>query len=178
LETLRDHYLTELHLTEEKAISSGALFGQLKGESRIRFGPTDWIDETIGAISSYGLKGNSLGVRVDLALPDKLLVENFYRLLKRERARLRRLGGYEPPTRIPKPSDWIRYGVLPYLDLRAWEIHAGVNIPYHVMAIAVLPRAVGGDETVRKTTSKLAGTLISAEYLAMLAALASDETSA
>ncbi|WP_206073443.1 DUF6387 family protein, partial [Pseudomonas viridiflava] len=39
--------------------------------------------------------------------------------------------------RREKPTNWVRYGLLPYLDLLIWEMETGTDIPDRVMAAAI-----------------------------------------
>jgi hypothetical protein len=108
--------------------------------------------------------------RVDLRLPESLLVEQFKLAVKRHR---------EIIKKTPRPAfgNWIKSGVLPYLDLKIWEREEGISIPNRVMADAIYPNGEGGEEDVRKTTSKLASDdeLLSLQHLDSLASLARYE---
>lgn len=94
-------------------------------------------------------------VIVDLNFPDKILIENFKLHLAARRAE----SNTEHLSRHGRQCnflDWIHYGVLPYLDLKLWELENDIKIPHRVIADAIYPRGEGGEETVRKTTIPLA----------------------
>jgi len=66
-------------------------------------------------------------------------------------------------------NSWALYGVLPYLDLKIWERETNASIPNRVMADAIYLRGVGGEETVRKTTSTMVENILSEKSLNQLA---------
>ncbi len=96
-------------------------------------------------------------IHVKLELPDATLIEHFKQFLAEQRARI----NSTERSRLPSFKEWCRLGVLPYLDLKIWELKKGVNIPNRVMADAIYRLGEGGEETVRKTTAPLAEFLIS-----------------
>lgn len=108
-------------------------------------------------------------VVIDLNFPDKILIENFkqYLAARREESKTEYLS---KPNRQQDFYDWIRFGVLPYLDLKLWEIETGDKIPLRVLADAIYPPGEGGEETVRKTTAPLAKSLIEYHNLRILLA--------
>ena len=69
----------------------------------------------------------------------------------------------------------MRFGVLPYLDLKFWELETGNKIPLRVIADAIYPIGEGGEETVRKTTVPLANSLIQNNNLRILIAQVATE---
>jgi len=106
-------------------------------------------------------------VVVDLNFPDKILIENFKQYLasRREESKTEHLS---KPNRQQDFYDWTRFGVLPYLDLKLWEMETGNKIPLRVLADAIYPLGEGGEETVRKTTAPLANSLIQEHNLRIL----------
>jgi len=61
--------------------------------------------------------------------------------------------------RREKPSNWVRYGLLPYLDLLIWEMETDTDIPDRVMAAAISSYDAGEDN-LRKTLVPLAARLM------------------
>lgn len=106
-------------------------------------------------------------VWVDLAAQDSVLLEAFALWLKSARTA-------HPATRRERPAynDWVRYGLLPYIDLLTWAIETGNQIPHNIMA-----QAVGyfrGGDSFRKTVPGLAANLMRSN-LAELETLAALE---
>ena len=169
LATVREHYLTEGRIETEKRTYARKFFAELLDpeftfSKPVKYKPVDWMAKPIDALSW----GMHLNVRVNLALPDNVLVEHFKRLLNDVRAW---------PRRGPKLdyAAWIKFGVLPYLDLSCWQREVGVKIPNRVMADAIFPAGEGGEEVVRKTTAKLAVELLAPSLLELLATVAARE---
>lgn len=122
---------------------------------------------------AYGHTGRDVVV-VDLCLSDDILIDNFKQFLAIRRAETNR-ECLVKRSRQNNFSDWISFGVLPYLDLKIWEDETGMSIPYRVMADAIYPAGEGGEETVRKTTIPLANSLIQTNYLEQLVGQAAIE---
>jgi hypothetical protein len=76
---------------------------------------------------------------------------------------------------MPDFNEWIRIGILPYLDLKIWEMQENVSIPNRVMADAIFTDEISGEETVRKTTDKLACQVLEGDILKELAVLYGTE---
>lgn len=175
LSSIGDLYMTEHDIEREKRDYARKFFAQFDDpwEMPHKFPCPDWIDEPVDAISN--LSGWNLNVRVNMQLPDKMLIEQFERLLKDRRAQLHDLG---IPGRFSLKSDfsgWHKFRVLPYLDLKIWEHEAKASIPNRVMADAIFPAGEGGEEVVRKTTAKLAVDLMIFKPLIILAAIAAQK---
>ena len=103
--------------------------------------------------------GTEMAVSFDLNIPDEVLLMAFKRLLDKQREQF----GITKETYRYHPPDfqsWIRFAVLPFLDLTLWASLNNYKIPNRVMADAIFPIGEGGEETVRKTTQKLASTLM------------------
>ncbi|MCY1410335.1 hypothetical protein D9M71_257030 [compost metagenome] len=106
---------------------------------------------------------------MDLRATDSVLIAAFCDWLKGARAKA--------STNIskrerPAYKDWARYGLLPYLDLRIWEMETGNRIPHRIMAEAV--GYLKGGDSFRKTVPTLADDLM--QSLSELEALAAVET--
>ncbi len=179
LSTVRDFYLTEGRIESEKRQYAHSFFSQfansknwLDEPTEVRFPCLDWIDKPIDAISNA--TRNEVNVLVDLGLPDKVLIEQFKALLQGRRRRPSDLAQDLAPNRRANFSDWTTFGVLPFIDLKIWERETGIKIPNRVMADAIFPKGEGGEEVVRKTTSKIATELLSDESLKFLASIASQ----
>lgn len=126
-------------------------------------------------ISTYLDRRNHLAVaRVNLDLPDNVLMESFSIWL----AEIRKERGEPTEKRYHRPNfqRWAKYGLLPYLDLKAWSEETGVHIPDRVMAAAVLPRLDFGESNLRKTVMPSAQSLM--KNLSELQALAALEAEA
>ena len=131
------------------------------------------MDQPLDAFSRRW--NSSANVRVNLLLPDNVLLEHFKELLKDIRAVLASAGPPIENKQRPNFGLWQSLGILPYLDLRLWELEAGIKIPNRVVADAIFPRGQGGEETVRKTTTKIAKSLLADEHLETLAAIAAQQ---
>lgn len=113
-------------------------------------------------------------VRIDLTVPDKILIEQFANYLRRVRKG-------NPDIKLansfkcPEYEKWIEYAILPYLDLQIWEIENNFSIPYRVFADAIFSDGDLGEEMIRKTTKKIADQVVKFEYLGFLATLAAQE---
>lgn len=104
-----------------------------------------------------------------------MLIEQFKQLLPALRVSEENSQNAERVYRRPDSASWIYFGVLPYLDLKLWAQVEGVQIPNRVFADAIFPPGEGGEEVVRKTTSKIADQVLTATYLQELAAIAALE---
>jgi hypothetical protein len=79
-------------------------------------------------------------------------------------------------------EDWVRIGILPYLDLKAWELEEGVTISLPIMTEAIFKDmqddiSPENEETLRKTTAKLATQIFHGNVLKVLATQALAEIS-
>lgn len=135
---------------------------------------TSFIDDPIiQAIEKQGKKNEDLYlkqkelVEINLALPDKILIQQFSQYLKYARE-------MQPQTRQasnfkhPELKKWVEYSVLPYIDLKFWATENNVSIPNRVIADAIFSDGEKGEEMVRKTTKKIADMLMSSEYINFL----------
>lgn len=181
LATVRDIYLTERNIDKKKRDYAGKFFDQIFGDNvdlkrLLKYTHKDWIDEPVdNIIESAGIE---LNVRVNMSVSDSVLIDRFRRMLLSARAKMRNkeFSG-DSNWRRPDYSNWVQFGVLPFIDLLIWQREADVSIPNRVMADAIFAPGERGEETVRKTTSKLAFELLSQQYLRALSALGAYEIS-
>lgn len=106
-------------------------------------------------------------VQLDLSAPDSVLKQAFAALLKEIRSKQ----VSAPLGRKKMYYRWPSFGLLPYLDLRIWELLSGNSINRHVMADAV--GYVKGESSFSKTVVPLAAGLV--RDLSELQALAAVE---
>jgi hypothetical protein len=111
-------------------------------------------------------------ISVQLDVPERLLIENFAAFVRRAKATRDRESEEGSRYRTPDFSQWARIGILPFFDLKIWELQENVSIPNRVMADAIFElEHMGGEETVRKTTEKLAYQVLEGDVLKALATL-------
>ncbi|MCB9976925.1 MAG: hypothetical protein H6858_04920 [Rhodospirillales bacterium] len=113
-------------------------------------------------------------VYVDLTVPDKILIQQFTDYLHQVR---RRYTDIKPANRykVPEYKKWVEYGLLPYLDLKLWEIENNFSVPYRVLADAIFPDGNKGEEMIRKTTAKIARQVMQGDYINFLSTIAAQE---
>lgn len=117
-----------------------------------------WMDAPIYK-SHIPFHKKSVPIMVDLKLPDTLLLSAFKQWLtniREERQTTTTMNRY----RKPDFDSWIKFSILPWLDLTIWQKEVSVTIPNRVMADAIFTLGEGGEEVVRKTTKPLALKLI------------------
>lgn len=107
--------------------------------------------------------------RINLDLPDSVLIKSFTTLLAEFRSNDTN-GLNSTRYREPDYSDWIRIGILPYLDLSIWAAEHDIDIPRRIRAQAIFPDSENeitskGEDTLRKTTEKLAHRLFYDDHL-------------
>jgi len=178
LSTVRDHYVTEFNIESDTRTYARKFFSKIFDDDKDFMEPskyicTEWIDEPIDNVTE--ILNFKVNVRVNLLLPDKVLVEQFKTLLGSLRDTPQRTGIGIANKQKFDFHGWVRFGVIPYLDLQIWEKESGKKIPNRVMADAIFPPGEGGEEVVRKTTSKLADELLTLKHRELLAALAAHE---
>lgn len=172
--TLREFYLQDRHVLGEKRLYLRKWQAQFDDPDWSDLGndmeltmPQEWFEEPVDSHMHSPLFGNT--IRVNLSLPENLLVEQFtalIRSLKKEQQAV--------PAK-PRFENWIKFGLLPYIDLTIWARKSGVRITNRVMADAIFQRGDGGEEVVRKTTEKLVESVLSKLMLDTLAAIAASE---
>lgn len=173
--TVRDHYLVEMGIEVEKRNYARAFFKQIENgflDKPLKYKYQDWINEPVDSLQGHYTKN----LRVNLAIPDSVLIEQFKSLLQKQRRSLASVGCTLDSKHRPNFSAWCKFGLLPYIDLKTWEIETGKNIPNRVMADAIFPTGEGGDDVVRKTTAKHAEETLDNAFLEKLAALAAQES--
>lgn len=180
LVTLRELYLLKKSITESRRKYADSFFGQFENvteeswfERKIRIPCTDWIDKPVDLQRT----GSCLTMHAafNLNLEDKALIDQFTNMLRTLRESMRRSGIALPHYRKPDFESWVKFGVLPYIDLRIWSDEVDASIPNRVMADAIFPQGEGGEEVVRKTTERLALDLLDEKHLEQLAAVAAQE---
>ena len=123
----------------------------------------------------------NLLLKVDLDVPLAELIRAFELLvvdLKRENKspdiRKQRYRGI-------RFEEWVRLGILPYLDLKAWELEEGVTVPLPIMMESIFKDlsddiSPENEDTLRKTTAKLVTQIFNGNILKILSAQALAET--
>jgi hypothetical protein len=117
---------------------------------------------------------------VNFSLPDKVLIESFKEYLKHTRERYPEL---RKPSPIKKPNynDWIKYAILPYIDLTIWAKEQSVSITNRVYSSAIFDEFENEGEfdenTVRRTTKTKANSILTSSYLDLLSAVVAKEIS-
>jgi hypothetical protein len=174
--TVRSLYMTELNIEKGKRSYARNFFGQFDDHGWLKpfkYRGMEWMDRPVDEIvDSSGLYINT---QVNLRLPDKVLIAQFKQFLKDKRSPLQRLGILVENKQKSYFAAWQRFGVLPYLDLRIWEEETAVKLSNRVIADAIFAAGDGGEEVVRKTTAKLAKSLLAKEHLETLASFAAQE---
>lgn len=175
--TLHDHMREEINLREALGNSMTMLdqlcapWGAAVNEEAFAY----WslLDR---AVDEWAQRALLAGIKVDLELPDELLVRAFREFLPRLRETVAARSPLPGPTTLKvDPAAWVRFSVLPYIDLKLWSMEENLKIPYRVYADAIFELGFGGEEVVRKTTIKLATEATSAGFIRKLAAAAANE---
>ncbi len=126
------------------------------------------LDEPIADCDS-----TSTYLSLDLGLPDEVVVAAVRELLPSlRRARARSADAAKPTVARIDPTGWTKFAVLPYIDLLMWSERADVRVPNRVIADAIFPPGEGGEEVVRKTTSKVAAAVMTDVVLRQLVSAA------
>ncbi|NBQ69365.1 MAG: hypothetical protein EBU46_11265 [Nitrosomonadaceae bacterium] len=180
LTTVRQHYKTEFNIRKDERIYARNFFAQIFDDRGtdlrlpLKYKYQDWIDKPIdNLVDAF----NTRRITVNLQIPDKILLEQFRKLLLEVRKPTRRIGITLEAKTKPDFAAWMKFGLLPYLDLHIWKKETGIKIPNRVVADAIFLPGEGGEEVVRKTTHKIAQEVMSNKYLSMLAAIAAEEVS-
>lgn len=107
--------------------------------------------------SHYSGGGNEIPIiQVDLGASDAALKEAFSTWLRGARAGQKKSS---PKRGKPLYDRWARYGLLPYLDLKIWEMETDNDIPDRIMSAAI-SRYDAGESNLRKTVAPLADGLM------------------
>lgn len=165
--TVRDLYQAELQLDEKKRLYARKHIGSECDSNEFIFDmyefterEPEWVSNPLDDVLPNGL------FKVNLLLPDILLVEQFKSSLK--------LSKELHNTKL-STGKWVEFGVLPFLDLKIWELESNVQIVNQVLADVIFPNTEASGEAIRKTTEKHAMHAISEDSLFALADLASNE---
>lgn len=115
-------------------------------------------------------RNDALLLNLDINLPESLLIDNFAAFIRNAKnIKIKTDPWYESRRiRALDLSAWIRLGILPYLDLKTWEKENEITISNRIMADAIFSPGEAGEETVRKTTSKLAIEILEGKFQAIL----------
>lgn len=166
--TVNDLYWAEKNIDEAKRNYARTIFSRTDDSESFYDAllwtkrEKEWKVNPLDDVLSDGL------IKVNLLLPENLLIEQFKAMLKNKKRSMKKVQN-------PEFDKWIKFGVLPYLDLKIWERESCKSITNRIMADAIFPPGEGGEEVVRKTTSKLADELLTRKHLETLAALAAHE---
>jgi hypothetical protein len=106
---------------------------------------------------------------IDLSFPDAILKKNFAEYLKAQRKNA--ADAESPFFKNQDFSVWYNSGVLPYLDLRLWEITTGQTFRWSAFVDAlnlIADQPVGSEDACRKTVRALHSKLIDNRTIRML----------
>ena len=178
--SVREHYLTEKDIEDEKRTYARNFFNQNFGDDfleeacePIKYPHQDWIDDPIDNIRSSA--DFNVHLNIDMGLPDKVLIDQFKQFLIDLRSPLKEAGISIDNKLRPDFEGWTKFAILPYLDLSAWAEIEGMKISNRTMADAIFLKGEGGEEVVRKTTKKIAEEILTKGHLNKLAAIAANE---
>jgi hypothetical protein len=99
---------------------------------------------------------------VNWNLPNTVLIEHFKEYLIKNRPLEI---NDKKKNRAIDFNSWHRFGILPYIDLKIWELMTDNSIPNRVTADAIYLHGEYGEETIRKTTSVIVESIISDEEI-------------
>ena len=180
--TVRQHYQTEHNIEIEKRNYARDFFkdvfefdaDDMLADLELRYPYQDWLDEPIDNNQSEPHK-YFVNIRVNMALPYKVLINQFESLIAGLSSELDERGvSIRSKIRLDFES-WNKFAILPYLDLLIWSMSEGKKIPNRVVADAIFRLGEGGEEVVRKTTQKLASLVLTDSHLQLLASIAAQE---
>lgn len=117
---------------------------------------------------------NEVMANIDLDVPERLLIESFTAFIRQAKTRGFASTHEGDRFRTPNFKEWVRVGLLPYLDLALWGIEEDVTIPNRVYCNAIFPYADEGEDVIRKTTAPLAQQTLDGFFLKILATLPSQ----
>lgn len=180
LTSARELYHTERKIPKEKRKQASLVFAEglldtdLLYAMRRDHAAYRWLDQPVNKVA--GLVGLEANIRVNLLLPDKLILEQFGALLQQLRSGELGVGLQMPHLTRANFKNWAKFSVLPFLDLDIWAQETGASIPRKAMIDAIFEPLERSVETLRKTTEKLARELLTWPYQKTLAALAAQQT--
>jgi hypothetical protein len=134
----------------------------------------DHVPDIAKKIDARLNSGYDLFFRVRANVPEKILTDLFVKAIRREGSNNKR-DISSVRYRRPDIDNWVRLGLLPFIDLKIWEMQQGAKISNRIMADAIFAMGEGGEETVRKTTEVLARQVIDGDMLDVLAGLSDQE---
>ncbi|MFC7517273.1 DUF6387 family protein [Herbaspirillum sp. GCM10030257] len=114
---------------------------------------------------------NEVIANIDLDVPERLLIESFTTFIRQAKGRGNASAAIEDRFRTPNFQEWIRVGLLPYLDLTLWSFEEDITIPNRVYCNAIFPHAEEGEDVIRKTTAPLAKQTLDGYFDKILATL-------
>lgn len=134
-----------------------------------------WFDDPVSQhLSPYQIRSDET-IKINLYLPDEILINQFKKNIKLLREK-KNISLHSKNREWQHCFDkWINLGVLPFLDLETWAYEKNFKIPNRVMADVIFLSENPGEETVRKTTSPLAYSLLSDDSIEQLKMLAGFE---
>ena len=117
----------------------------------------------------YGRNGDIKYLRVDLSLPSALLKRDFAEYIKSQAKDAKEL--QSPFFQSQDFLVWYDSGVLPYLDLRLWEMELGQTFRWSDFADAlnaITNKPVGSEDACRKAAKSHARKLLDERTIRML----------
>lgn len=177
--TVHELYMAGINIEESKRAQAKVFFDEIfcapespREPPLINGEEMAFLYEPVHRVSSNPPDNALLGI--NLLLPDKELIKQF----KTSLPMLRKECGaalFSAKWRKPDFAEWVRLGVLPYLDLMIFEKETGAEILNKVLEETIFSSYEGSEDRVRKTTAPKAEKLISIELLAILYAQAIRE---
>jgi hypothetical protein len=184
LMTFRDLHHLEKSINKDKIDYAREFFKQFDNEfndvdwlsraPKYMYKHQDWIDEYVDFYRDED-EGDDLNVKVDMRLPDSILIEQFEAILKIRKNALAEASISLDEKRGDDFKKWIGFGVIPYFDLLTWSFLENVKIPNRVMADAIFPVGEGGEEVVRKTTKPLMNKIFNKVFIDRIASIVAFE---
>ncbi|MAS87840.1 MAG: hypothetical protein CMH30_07705 [Micavibrio sp.] len=113
-------------------------------------------------------------VEIDFSQPDHVLKSQFETYIKSTRKNfpdLRRSFAFKRP----KYKAWCDFGIIPYLDLRIWALEHTQKISNRVLADAIFEDPEKDEESVRRSTQRIAKKITSNDYLQFMICLVAEE---
>lgn len=123
------------------------------------------------AVVRHTRVSNEVIANIDLDVPERLLIESFTTFIRQAKERGTASTQKEDRFRTPNFKEWVRVGLLPYLDLTLWSFEEDVTIPNRVYCHAIFPYADEGEDVIRKTTAPLAKQALDGYFHKILATL-------
>jgi hypothetical protein len=115
-------------------------------------------------------------MEVDFRLPEELLKKQFAECLIEQKKNIKKT--VAPFFKSQDFSVWYNSGVLPYIDLRLWELASGHAFRWSAFVAAldtIINQDVGSEEACRKTVKPLANKLMTENAIFILSHQAHQE---